>query len=147
MSNLSTPSTSGENSSETMMWRGALIPSLVVTAICIAGSIALKKGPGAWGSLLASLIVLLFFSVHLGISAISKNLDPIATMALAMFSYFAKVMVMGVFLLMVTKLTSPATVNRAAFAVTALAITAAWLAGEIRAFLKLKLGLPLPLQK
>jgi hypothetical protein len=130
-----------------MMWRGALIPSLVVTAICIAGSIALKKGPGAWGSLLASLIVLLFFSVHLGISAISKNLDPIATMALAMFSYFAKVMVMGVFLLMVTKLTSPATVNRAAFAVTALAITAAWLAGEIRAFLKLKLGLPLPLQK
>jgi len=129
------------------MWRGALIPSLVVTVISIAGSIAIKKGPGAWGSLLASLIVLLFFSVHLGISAISKNLDPIATMALAMFSYFAKVMVMGVFLLIVTKFTSPATVNRACFAVTALAITAAWLAGEIRAFLKLKLGLPLPLQK
>jgi len=138
---------SGENSSETMMWRGALLPSLVVTVICVAGSIAIKKGPGAWGSLLASLIVLLFFSVHLGISAISKNLDPIATMALAMFSYFAKVMVMGVFLLIVTKFTSPATVNRVAFAVTALAITAAWLAGEIRAFLKLKLGLPLPLQK
>ncbi len=146
MSNLSTPTPSG-NSSETMMWRGALIPSLVVTVICVGGSIALKKGPGAWGSLLASLIVLLFFSVHLGISAIAKNLDPIATMALAMFSYFAKVMVMGVFLLVITKFTSPASVNRAAFAVTALAITAAWLAGEIRAFLKLKLGLPLPLQK
>jgi len=142
MSNLSVGS-----SSEEKMWRGALIPALFVAAVCVAGSIALRKGPGAWGSLLASLTVVLFFSVHLGISAISKNLDPIATMALAMFSYFAKVMVMGAFLLVVTKFTSPTTVNRAAFAVTALAITAAWLAGEIRAFLKLKLGLPLPLKK
>ncbi len=129
------------------MWRGALLPALLVTVLCIIGSVALKKGPGAWGSLLASLTVLLFFSVHLGISAISKNLDPIATMALAMFSYFAKVMVMGAFLLIVTKFTSPSTVNRPAFAATALAITAAWLAGEIRAFMKLKLGLPLPLKK
>ena len=142
MSNLSVGS-----SSEEKMWRGALIPALFVTVVCVAGSIALRKGPGAWGSLLASLTVVLFFSVHLGISAISKNLDPIATMALAMFSYFAKVMVMGAFLLVVTKFTAPTTVNRAAFAVTALAITAAWLAGEIRAFLKLKLGLPLPLTK
>jgi hypothetical protein len=141
MSNLSAAS------SEEKMWRGALVPALVVTVISIVISIAVKKGPGAWGSLLASLTVLIFFSVHLGISAISKNLDPIATMALAMFSYFAKVMVMGAFLLIVTKFTSPATINRPAFAITALAITAAWLAGEIRAFMKLKLGLPLPLRR
>lgn len=141
MSNLSV----GTPSSEEQMWRGALLPAVVVALICVSGSIALRRGPGAWGSLLASLIVVLFFSVHLGISAISKNLDPIATMALAMFSYFAKVMVMGAFLLVVTKFTSPTTVSRPAFAVTALAITAAWLAGEIRAFMKLKLGLPLPL--
>jgi hypothetical protein len=141
MSNLSAAS------SEEKMWRGALVPALVVTVISIVISIAVKKGPGAWGSLLASMTVLIFFSVHLGISAISKNLDPIATMALAMFSYFAKVMVMGAFLLIVTKFTSPATINRPAFAITALAITAAWLAGEIRAFMKLKLGLPLPLRR
>ena len=53
------------NSSEQEMWKGALIPSLVVTLLCVGGSIAMKKGPGAWGSLLASLIVVLFFSVHL----------------------------------------------------------------------------------
>ena len=141
MSNLSAAS------SEEKMWRGALVPALVVTVISIVISIAVKKGPGAWGSLLASMTVLIFFSVHLGISAISKNLDPIATMALAMFSYFAKVRVMGAFLLIVTKFTSPATINRPAFAITALAITAAWLAGEIRAFMKLKLGLPLPLRR
>jgi ATP synthase protein I len=138
------PKVPSKNSPEKQMWRGALLPSLIVTVICVIGSIALKRGPGAWGSLLASLIVLLFFSVHLGISAISKNLDPIATMALAMFSYFAKVMVMGAFLIVITKFTSPSSVNRPAFAITALAITGAWLAGEIRAFLRLRLGLPLP---
>jgi hypothetical protein len=137
----------GAASSEEKMWRGALVPALLVTVVSIVISIAVKKGPGAWGSLLASMTVLIFFSVHLGISAISKNLDPIATMALAMFSYFAKVMVMGAFLLIVTKFTSPATINRPAFAITALAITAAWLAGEIRAFMNLKLGLPLPLRR
>lgn len=136
-----------ERSPETDMWRGALLPSVAFTVVCVIGSIALKKGPGAWGSLLASLTVLLFFSVHLAISSLSKNLDPIATMALAMFSYFAKVMVMGAFLIVITKFTSRATVNRQAFAVTALSITAAWLAGEIRAFMKLKIGLPLPLKK
>jgi hypothetical protein len=141
MSNLSAAS------SEEKMWRGALVPALLVTVISIVISVAVKKGPGAWGSLLASMTVLIFFSVHLGISAISKNLDPIATMALAMFSYFAKVMVMGAFLLIVTKFTSPATINRPAFAITALAITAAWLAGEIRAFMKLKIGLPPPARK
>ena len=140
-------STQSERSPETDMWRGALLPSIAVTVLCVIGSIAIKKGPGAWGSLLASLTVLLFFSVHLAISSLSKNLDPIATMALAMFSYFAKVMVMGAFLIIITKFTSRETVNRQAFAITALAITAAWLAGEIRAFMKLKLGLPLPLKK
>jgi len=46
----------------------------------------------------------------------------------------------------VTKTTTPENVDRPAFAVTALGITAAWLGGEIRAFLKLRLGLPLPSQ-
>jgi len=35
-------------------------------------------------------------------------------------------------------------VDRTTFAIAALSITAAWLGGEIRAFFKLKIGLPLP---
>ena len=65
-------------------------------------------------------------------------------MGLAMFSYFAKVILVGALLLLVTKTTSPETVDRPSFAVAALAITAAWLAGEIRAFVKLRFQLPLP---
>ena len=96
------------------------------------------------GALIASATVVIFLGIHLLISAISKNLDPIAVMGLAMFSYFAKILVMGALLLIVSKATAPQTVDRTSFAVAALAITAAWLAGEIRAFLKLRIGLPLP---
>ena len=91
--------------------------------------------------------IVLYFSVHLFISKISQNLDPMATMALAMFSYFAKVILMGALLLVVTKTTSPDLVDRPTFAVAALSITAAWLAGEIRAFVKLRFQLPLPQTK
>jgi hypothetical protein len=131
-------------STERDMWRGALIPAIAITLICNIGSILIRHTPGLWGSLTASATVLIFFSVHLVINQIAKDLDPMATMALAMFSYFAKVFLMGAFLIIVTKTSSPATIDRPAFAVTALAITAAWLGGEIRAFLKLRLVLPLP---
>ena len=132
------------NSAEGSLWKGALIPSALVAVLCVAGSSLLRHTSGLWGALMASATVIIFFSIHLIINSISKNLDPIATMTLAMFSYFAKVLVMGAFLVIVTRTTTPAAVDRPAFAVTALAITAAWLGGEIRAFLKLRLGLPLP---
>lgn len=67
-----------------------------------------------------------------------------ATMALAMFSYFAKVIFMGVFLLLVTKYTERSMVDRESFAICAILITMAWLFGEVRSFFKLKVQLPLP---
>jgi len=130
--------------SEEAMWRGALIPSASVAILALIFSTLLRHKAGLLGALLASITVILFFSVHLAIAKLSRNLDPMATMALAMFSYFAKVILMGAFLLIITKTTNPATVDRPSFAASALAITAAWLGGEIRAFLKLRITLPLP---
>ena len=136
-----------QQSSETNLWRGALIPAVAVAVISIIAGVLIKGSSGLWGALLASATVILYFSVHLIISRISTNLDPMATMALAMFSYFAKVILMGALLLVVTKTTSPETVDRPTFAIAALSITAAWLAGEIRAFVKLRFQLPLPQTK
>jgi hypothetical protein len=136
-----------QQSSETNLWRGALIPAVTIATISIIAGMAISGASGLWGALLASVTVILYFSVHLFISKISQNLDPMATMALAMFSYFAKVILMGALLLVVTKTTSPETVDRPTFAVSALSITAAWLAGEIRAFMKLRFQLPLPQTK
>jgi len=132
---------------EQRLWVGALIPSSIVALIALVLCAALRHKSGLLGALLASATVIIFFSVHLLISKISTNLDPMITMALAMFSYFAKVFVMGVFLLLITRLTSPTTVDRTSFGVSAIAIAVAWLGGEIRAFFKLRIHLPLPEKK
>jgi hypothetical protein len=144
---MSTPRISSAEASDRFLWKGAILPSTAVAVISVIVCAVLRHQSGFIGGLLGSVVVLLFFSVHLLVARISRNLDPLATMALAMFSYFAKVLVMGALLLIVTRTTSPDTVDRTSFGISAIVITVAWLAGEIRAFLKLRFQLPLPPQK
>ena len=131
-------------SSDTTLWKGAILPSSVVAIFLIITMSVVNGRSGLLGALLASITVIIFFSIHLLVARISRELDPMATMALAMFSYFAKVIFMGVFLLLVTKFTERSTVDRPSFAICAILITMAWLFGEIRSFLKLRVNLPLP---
>ena len=131
-------------SSDTTLWKGAILPSSVVAIFLIITMSVVNGRSGLLGALLASITVLIFFSIHLLVARVSRDLDPMATMALAMFSYFAKVIFMGVFLLLVTKFTDRSTVDRPSFAICAILITMAWLFGEIRSFLKLRVNLPLP---
>ena len=131
-------------SSDTTLWKGAILPSSVVALFLIITMSVVNGRSGLLAALLASITVIIFFSIHLLVARISRDLDPMATMALAMFSYFAKVIFMGVFLLLVTKFTERSTVDRASFAICAILITMAWLFGEIRSFLKLRVNLPLP---
>jgi hypothetical protein len=135
---------SEEATSESAMLKGALLPTVIVGAVCIALFSVLKGIHGFYGAMVAQVVVVIFFLVHLLISKLSRNLDPMATMALAMFSYFAKVMVMGAFLLVLTKFTSREVIDRSSFGVTAIVLTAAWLGGEIKSYLSLKIHLPLP---
>ena len=130
--------------SDTQLWRGAIVPAVVVAAIALIVDTVIKGKSGFLGGLLASITVIIFFSVHLLVARISRNLDPMATMMLAMFSYFAKVIFMGVFLVLITKFTDRSTVDRTSFAISALLITMAWLVGEIRSFMKLRFQMPLP---
>ena len=131
-------------SSDTTLWKGAILPSSVVALFLIITMSVVNGRAGLLGALLASVTVIIFFSIHLFVARVSRDLDPMATMALAMFSYFAKVIFMGVFLLLVTKFTERSTVDRPSFAICAILITMAWLFGEIRSFLKLRVNLPLP---
>ena len=135
---------SEQATSESAMLKGALLPTVIVGAGCIALFSLLKGLHGFYGAMVAQVVVVIFFLVHLLISKLSRNLDPMATMALAMFSYFAKVMVMGAFLLVLTKFTSRDVIDRTSFGVTAIVLTAAWLGGEIKSYLSLKIHLPLP---
>lgn len=135
---------SEQATSESAMLKGALLPTIIVGAACIALFSILKGLHGFYGAMVAQVVVVIFFLVHLLISKLSRNLDPMATMALAMFSYFAKVMVMGAFLLVLTKFTSRDVIDRTSFGITAIVLTAAWLGGEIKSYLSLKIHLPLP---
>ena len=131
-------------SGNTSRWQGSILTSSVVAMFLIITMSVVNGKSGLVGALLASITVMIFFSIHLLVARVSQELDPMATMALAMFSYFAKVIFMGVFLLLVTKFTDRSTVDRPSFAICAILITMAWLFGEIRSFLKLRVNLPLP---
>jgi hypothetical protein len=135
------------SSTERDLLRGALIPSLVVGVIAIIISTITQGNPGFMGALLAQLVVVIYFAVHIGVSKISRNLDPMSTMALALFSYFAKFILLGAFLYVLTRMTSRESIDRGAFGITAITLTFTWLGGEIRSYLKLKLHLPLPTKK
>jgi hypothetical protein len=136
-----------DTSTEHDLLRGALIPSLVIGVIAIVVSTVTRGSSGFMGALLAQLVVVMYFAVHIGVSKVSRNLDPMSTMALALFSYFAKFVLLGAFLYVLTRMTSRESIDRGAFGITAITLTFTWLGGEIRSYLKLKLHLPLPTQK
>jgi ATP synthase protein I len=132
---------------DTSLWRLIIIPALV-TAVISTIVLSLVNGTsGALGASLASMIVIIFFGIHILVARVSLNLDPMATMALALLSYFFKVISMGIFLFLVTKFTDRSTVDRVSFAICAILIIIVWLSGEIRSFHKLRWQLPLPNKK
>ena len=136
-----------EQSNESQLLRGAFIPTLVVSLIAIATSAVVQGKSGFWGALLAQFVVIIFFVIHIAVSRMTRNLDPISTMAMALFSYFAKLFALGLLLWAIANYTDRATINRIAFGVTAVALTIAWLWGEIASYMKLRLHLPLPATK
>ncbi|MSO42867.1 MAG: hypothetical protein EXQ76_01355 [Candidatus Planktophila sp.] len=131
-------------SSEFEMWRGAVIPASVIGVLTTIGMTLARGSSSILGGVLAEFIVVIFFGIHLAISKYSRKLDPMTTMVLVLISYFAKLMILGVFLLVVVNAVPEKSLDRTTFGVVAVAITFAWLAGEVRAFLKLRLHLPLP---
>ena len=133
-----------QKSNESQLLKGALTPTLIVGVIAIGMATFFQGLSGFYGALLAQIVVLIYFLVHIFISKISRNLDPMSTMALAMFSYFAKFLLLGAFLWALTRYTARSSIDRTSFGATAIALTFAWLGGEIASYLKLKTHLPLP---
>ena len=132
------------SSNESRLLRGAFIPTILVGVIAIIISTLTQGASGLYGALLAQFVVVIFFIVHIALSHLSRNLDPISTMAMALFSYFAKLFSLGLLLWAIAKFTDRATISRLAFGITASVLTIAWLWGEIASFMKLRLHLPLP---
>ena len=130
--------------SDTKLWQGAVLPASIAAIFALIIDVILKGKAGFIGGALASVTVIIFFSVHLLVAKVSRELDPTATMILAMLSYFVKITFMGLFLILINKFTNRSTVDRTSFAISAVLITMSWLVGEIRTFTKLRFQMPLP---
>lgn len=130
--------------SEQKLWRGAIMPASIVAVFSLILVSFLNGTAGFFGGALASITVIIFFSIHLLVARASRDLDPTLTMLLAMFSYLAKVILMGVFLLLIGRFTDRSTVDRTSFAISALLITITWLVAEMRSFMKIRFQMPLP---
>jgi len=133
-------------STEKSMLRGALIPTFIVSIIGIGFSTFLIGFDGFFGALLAQFVVLIYFLVNFLVYRLSSTLDPRTTMALALFSYFSKLLLLAIFLIGITKFTPPDLFNRTVFGINAIVLTFTWLIGEVVKFLKLRIHLPLPKQ-
>jgi hypothetical protein len=135
---------SENKSNESQLLRGAVRPTLIVGAFATALFSVFRGLSGFYGALLAQFIVAIYFVVHILVSRLTRNLDPISTMAMALFSYFAKLFFLGLFLWALAKYTDRDVIDRLSFGVAACALTVAWLGGEVASYLKLKTHLPLP---
>ena len=133
-----------EQSNEMQLLRGAVKPTAITGLVSIVASAILAGLPGFYGALLAQFIVVIFFTVTLGVSKLSKDLDPLSTMGLALFSYTTKLLFVGLFLFAITNFTERETINRTSFGVAAILLTISWLGGEIASYMKLRIHLPLP---
>jgi ATP synthase protein I len=129
---------------ELSLLRGAVIPTALIGALAMALSAIIAGTPGFFGALLAQFIVVIFFTITIFVSRISRNLDPMSTMGLALFSYTTKLLFVGVFLWLLTTYTDRESINRTSFGVTAILLTLSWLGGEIASYTKLRIHLPLP---
>jgi hypothetical protein len=137
-------STSDQQSNEMHLLKGAVKPTAITGLISIIVSAIFAGMPGFYGALLAQFIVVIFFAVTLGVSKISKDLDPLSTMGLALFSYTTKLLFVGLFLWAITNFTERDTINRTSFGIAAILLTLSWLGGEIASYMKLRIHLPLP---
>ncbi len=133
-----------QRSNESQLLKGALTPTLIIGVIAIAAAAYFRGTPGFIGALLAQVVVVIYFLVHLLVSKFSRDLDPMSTMAMAMLSYFAKILLAGAFFWVLGRYTTEADLDRKVFGITAVALTFAWLGGEVASYLKLKTHLPLP---
>lgn len=141
---MSTSNSSNYPSNEAQLLKGAVKLTAITGLISVIVSAVFAGLPGLYGALLAQFIVVIFFAVTLGVSKISKDLDPLSTMGLALFSYTTKLLFVGLFLWAITNFTERETINRTSFGVAAILLTLSWLGGEIASYMKLRIHLPLP---
>jgi hypothetical protein len=116
-----------------ILFNGAVKPALIVGALAAIAALAFSGLSGLKASLVATLIVFIFFAIHLFLAKVTTYLDPKMTFVIMMHSYFLKVIVILLFLVLARNLE----LDRTVFALVATAVTIAWISGEVKAYWRL----------
>jgi ATP synthase protein I len=117
------------------MLRGGLVPSIAVGVVAIVVFTLVDGSLGLAGSAVATALVLVSTASTMLILRKMAGLDPRVVFMGAMVSYFFKVMLLGVFLVLFR---NAEWLSPIAFAVTAIVVSLAGTIGEIVAFTRVR---------
>lgn len=121
----------------TPLLRGALVPTLVVAAIAIVVATIIDGPRGLWGALLGAVVVITFSGLGLLAFRLVRKEDPYVLLITAMGSYTIRVIIFAVVTGLVAQIDGlDKVLNRTAMGLTVVVCVAAWLTGELRAFVK-----------
>jgi ATP synthase protein I len=129
-----------ERHAEPARLRSAAVPTALTGAALTLASALLAGWPGAVGAAAGGALVVAFFGVDLLALRSASARFPDAPVQLALLGYLAKIVVLGVLLLL---LRGTAAIDSTAFAATTITCTVVWLGGQIRAVGRL-VTLPAP---
>ncbi|MFD2079517.1 hypothetical protein [Actinopolymorpha cephalotaxi] len=123
----------------TPLLRGALLPTLVVAALVVAASTVVAGSRGLVGASVGAAVVLVFSGVGLLAMRAVRTMYPEVVLLVAVGSYFVRVVIFGGLLAILGTVDGIDDVlNRTATALAVLACVATWLAGELRAFVRMR---------
>lgn len=115
--------------------RAAGVPALGVTALAAGVAAVVDGASGAGGALVAGAMVSAVFGMTMWLCSRTRSSEPAAAMAVAVGSYVVKVVLLGLVLVLFGS-TSP--LSGDAFPLTMVAVTLAWMTGEVYAFSTLR---------
>ncbi|MET9022909.1 hypothetical protein ABZV93_23295 [Actinopolymorpha sp. NPDC004070] len=123
----------------TPLLRGALLPTLVVAVLTVAVSTVVAGSRGLVGAFVGAAVVLVFSGVGLLAMRAVRTMYPEVVLLVAVGSYFVRVVIFGGLLAILGTVDGIDDVlNRTATALAVLACVATWLAGELRAFVRMR---------
>ena len=118
----------------TLRWAGSLSGGAVILAVLYAEVV--QRSDQVKAALLAGGVVVIFFGISLALGRFTRKASPSSTMALAMASYFGKLILLGALLLSMRNVGG---IDHAFFGVTAVTAVILWLVGEVTAFLRMRI--------
>jgi ATP synthase protein I len=121
----------------TPLLRGALVPTLVVAAGALIVATIIDGPRGLWGAALGAVVVITFSGLGLLAFRLVRKEDPYVLLLTAIGSYTIRVIVFAVATGVAARIDGlDSVLNRTAMGLTVVACVAAWLTGELRAFVK-----------